>query len=430
MPFNTGFDERQHYKGMLEMIHTYVFKENSTDKDFKIICRKIEKECPGYALSERESIEGRIETVRMTKGETEIRAEFERDNGTVTVCSDEPLPKLDKLSKRWETKGYSIIRKILLFMDILAGSPARVKFILLPLLLFSAAFMGGFAKGGDVYEGIIAGLLDILTALKDLLINWAFFGWAWLIPAGAALNALANRQENPSENKRELSGEKTKGFLRKLWTFIKRKADLPILTGLAALPVLGVCYASCRFSIYGRFCFEASIIKSNPLYAPLAIYMAALPYLIIGETVFSGMKKRKNRPSAKTAALFGACSVMAALAVAVGFSDLYTVFDYIRYEAGHEPYYEAKIYNEARMELIPTEYADELSDIAEYALANNYFDWTECPDESLEKQWEKIFLEGRANYWVRTDENSVVFYILEKGHKITPNAEGDDANEN
>lgn len=415
------------------MIHTYIFGKNSSRRDFKRICKMIEKNCPEYALSEGESIEGKTETVRLTKRETEIRAEFERDNGTVTVCSEEPLPKLDKLSKRWETKGYSIIRKILSFTDILAGSPARVKFILLPLLLFSAAFLGGFARSDDVCEGVNAGLSGILTALKELLMNWAFFSWSLLIPTGAALRALANRQEKPTENKnkRELSGEKLKGLPKKLREFIKREADFMMLLGLAALPVLGAGCASYHLSVYKRFCYEAEIIKSNPLYAPLAVFMAALPYLIIGETVFSGMGKKKKRPSAKAAALLGLCSVMAVLTVTVKFSDLYTGFDNIRYEAEYELYSNAiKIYNEAMTEHIPTEYADEFNDIAEYALANNYFDWTECPDESMEKQWEKIFLEGRADYRVRAEGNSIVFSIRETEYKTSPRPGGNETNEN
>lgn len=412
------------------MIHTYIFGKNPSRSDFRMICKIIVKDCPGYALSERESIEGKTETVRLTNGEREIRAEFERDKGTVTVYSEEQLPNLYKLSKRWETAG-GIRRRLCFFGYILTGSPARVKFIFLPLLLFSAAFLGGFAKDGSAASGALTGLSDILTALKGLIINWSFFGWSVLIPMGAALKALANRQEKPSENERELSGGNKKGLLKKLRAFIKREADFMILLALAALPALCTGCASYRLSVYNRFCYEAEIIKSNPLYAPLAVFMAALPYLIIGEIVFSGMGKRKKRPSARAAALLGLCSVMAALTVTVKFSDLYTGFDNIRYEAEYELHSNAgKLYSEAMTERIPTEYADEFNDIAEYALANNYFDWTECPDESLEKQWEKIFLEGRAAYRVRAEGNSIVFSIRETEYKTASLTGGNEPNEN
>ncbi len=401
------------------MIHTYVFKENSSDRDFKTICKKIEKDCPEYALAKQESYEGRIESVIWKKGKMSIFAELEKDHGAVTVCSDEPLPKLDKLSKLWKKGNYGIIRKLRRITDIKTVSGIKFKFIFLPLLLLAAAFLGSAVNSGTVSFDMFMG--HIGTALADLLLNWIFLGQTCLIPIGAVLAAAANRPENPACPEEEAPSQKgIRGRLREL---IKHEADFIILLASAALPALNVCYAGVRSALFERLELLAHNISRFPAYAPLALFICALPYLVIESFVSSGMTKRMKAPSVKSQILLGFCSLLAAVTAAFSCSDLCTGLYNMNYDANYARNCNAeRIYTEASRELIAAKYADELNEIAEYALANSYYNWTECPDERLEKQWEEIFLEGRADYEITADENGIVFEILGKKYKLTPGA--------
>ncbi|MDE7293833.1 MAG: hypothetical protein K2N72_05355 [Oscillospiraceae bacterium] len=398
------------------MIHTYVFKENSSDRDFKVICQKIEKECPGYALAERESYEGRIESVIWKKGRMSIFAELEKDHGAVTVCSDEPLPSLGKLSKLWKKGGYIIIRKI-----------GQLRSVFLPLLLTVASLIGFLIKikADNLLEILFALPITVYYALNDFLLNGVYLGWAWLIPIGALLTAAAHRQEKPVNNKASyINGGAFKKLLGKIWETVRSEADFLIMLAAGALPAAGALYACSKFSIFTRIWEEVKIFSQNPLYAPLALYILALPYIIINKKILKGIEKRRKSPLTKTAVIMGILSAAAALAVIAGCSDLTAAKSAELYNSNQALIFKAERLNaEARQELISLKYGSELEAIARYTLEKQYLDWSHCPDERLEDVWEQVFLSGAADYKVSIEGDSVIFTVSGCDYEVTPGKE-------
>lgn len=390
------------------MVYTYVFKQNPSKRDFKSICRKIESFCPGYAVAERQAYEGGIENVRWVKGNMAILAELETAHGALTVCSDEPLPRLDKLCKRWEKR--KILFKI---RDFFIGSPSRVKFIFLPMVLLLLALMGSLAAENELY---IAVLMPVVCFFKDITLNGVYLGQSLLIPIGIILTAAANRQAKPVVNKAAPQSPAAEGafikVLRKMRTLLAKEADFLIMLCLAALPTAGAVYGCRKFSIDRRISEELELLSRNPLFAPLAVYLLALPYLIIGEKVISGLEKRGKRPSARAAAFWGVLAASAALSVILLCSDVTAATgNKLIYMTNQKITAAAKQRAEARQELIALKYGGDLENIARYALENNYLDWSRCPDEELESAWENIFLSGIADYDLQIKNDSVIFDI-------------------
>ncbi|MCM1579695.1 MAG: hypothetical protein NC078_12960, partial [Ruminococcus sp.] len=460
-------------------MYTYVFGNDPSDGDFNSICRNIKRYCPGYAQGERKSYGKDVESVSYTKGKMMILAELTRGLGCVTVCSDEPLPRLESLSRRWKGKGYGFVRTLRRAGYFLAGTRTKRKFILLPLLLALIVAVSGFVMADSFSEGIILGFYGMFRIIEDLFIDGFGFGWLFLIPIGIMLHGWANTEtmtetsdrmstgegmhgENAAhrelvtaspigeagvsvgsvgavsgadivyksrkelgkadrkirETLRELEkeysvlsaeivlpgaadgiGKGLKSITEKIGNILRREKDFLLLTAGALLPALAVVYGGNFISVYNWLADMMSTADNLLCYPLIGAFIFGLPFLIIGEMILRSLEKRNKLPSLTDRLVMGILSAAAVVTAACCCSDIYNGAYNKRYEHEYYRVYLAEQTNvEARRENFLSLHEQDMRDIARYAVKYSCYDWTECPDKSLERQWEAVFLDGYADY--------------------------------
>lgn len=371
------------------MSYTYVINKNPTGEDLKTLCKRIDELCPGYERAGGRKYADGAENVRWEKGQLAITAELEAAPAVLTVCSDEALPALEReyrLLGREQKKRN--VKDTLRYggwglRDLFFGTFARVKFIFLPCL-FGGIVLVLFLLSGGFPEILYTAVWVVMGALTLLAGFAVMLGWVWLIPAGAAAVLVA-----------------------------EKKSSVGVKLIVTALPVISIAYG-CRW--YGVHEY-LDYIYTDPLSLLMilvtgspVIYLAALPYMIIDEVACRRlMTVTGARPRARVGVLCWAVSFLLSLALMAAAN--YPEFvdrEYFTSERYYARMEAERRYDEARRELIYMRYSDDISDIARYAAENNYYNWTECPDRSVEEQWRRVFLEAGADYRVTEREGCIV----------------------
>lgn len=373
------------------MVHTYVFKDGATGADFNRLCRRIDRIAPGYKREEEQCFDEGVRGIRWVQGERVILAEIEPAYKAVTVYSDVPLPKLGELLERWKKRGG--IRKIFSRFAVLARSAwfARaVKYVLLPLLITAAA--AAVSVSASVGFALMMFFIFIETAAW-VLSGSILFGWWLLIPGGAAVVTMADR-----------------------------KMERAVWWTAAALPAVSAVYA-CTLYRDIMPAFMGGLPWRYPLAVLLNLYMAAFPYLIIGDMAKSRLKKAGAETGGMGNLLPGFAMAALAVSVMICFSGAADNYLKSREAIGELAVGEAQMQlDNARAELTVKKYGSDMEAVAAYAVEKNLEDWSECPDESLEEQWERLFAVGAAdtNIYVSSRDRSASFEIYGQMYGVTP----------
>lgn len=274
-------------KDVSKMTYTYFISKNPTREDFKALCKRIDELYPEYEQRDGKKYADGAENARWEKGELAITAELEAAPAVLTVTSDEALPELER-EYRLKDKERRMHgrREQQFFYDLFFSSGARVKFLLIPGIIYAVyAFLGITMSGHiSVGEAILGLVLAIPRTLFDL---GMIFGWLLLIPAGAAV-IWAARFKNP----------------------------VIIKLLMAVLPVLSTVYA-CIFEHLGYYAdFILWSLVIFPFISLPVLYIAALPYLAIDEIACRRLLKLTGeRPSAKMSVICWALSFGVSAAV-------------------------------------------------------------------------------------------------------------------
>lgn len=362
------------------MVHTYVFKDDATGEDFNRLCRRIDRIAPGYVRAEEQRFDGGIRNIRWVQGERAILAEIEPDHRAVTVCSDEPFPKLAALAERWKKRG-----RIGKLFSRLTLSSRAVKFIVIPLLLAAGLGVQIVSSAGEL--AFFLPLILLSAALYEAVI----FGWWLLLPAGAAVMKLADRGYEKAAR----------------WTE-------------AALPVVSAVYA-CLFSRDILSQFFSSVSGGFSLLAPAAVYLAMLPYLIINDMAKRRLEKlgaaKGDRRSVLPRLAFAGLAVSLMVSCS-GLAESY--LDSCEMEREFTFSIAQRQLETAQAELTAVQYGRDMEAVARYALEKNLEDWSECPDESLEQQWERLFAGGAADTRIYVSQGEVGFELYGQVFHVTP----------
>ncbi|MDE7295373.1 MAG: hypothetical protein K2N72_13195 [Oscillospiraceae bacterium] len=289
-----GYEENAYcrLKGLKKMTYTYVIVKDPTNEDFKALCKRIGELYPGYEQKGGKKYADGAENARWEKGEFAITAELEATPAVLTVTSDEELPELEReyrLKEKERRKHERRERR--LFYNTFMGSSARVKFLLIPGIIFVWFAVNLITVFGDWYSDPTDFVIDYFFTVVGIVSNfWTFLGWLWLLPAGAAV-IWAARFKNP--------------------------VIIKLLT--AALPVLSVVYGCMRFGMRVAEIFFGSLFIG---YASLPVmYMAVLPYLVIDEIACRRLLKLTGeRPSKTMSVICWVLSFAASAAVLASFS--------------------------------------------------------------------------------------------------------------
>lgn len=371
-----------------EMSYTYVINNDPTGEDLKTLCKRIDELCPGYERAGGRKYADGGENVRWEKGELVITAEWV-PSGVMTVRTDEALPALEReySPKKIAQKDHDI-RDAFSYIgrvtgDLLSGTPARVKFIFLPCLVILLLLVPAVLESDP---GAVPAAVYLLGELGSML------GLVWLIPAGAAAVFMA-----------------------------EQKSSFGVKAVTAAMPVICTAYGCRWYELHDH-------IDDLRFYLLLAaaILPVALPFLMIDEIACIRLKRvTGSRPGARTGAVCWIISIVLSAGV-MGLEyhlmnwdrDYFTSDIYYALTAAYERY------DEAQGELIYMRYGNDISDIVRYAAENNYYNWTECPDRSLEGQWRRVFSEAGADCEVEVCEGGAVFKFPGIGHEVKVAAGG------
>lgn len=371
----------------------YNIKMPAGQRTMSGLCSKITELYPNIKLDEIKKYGDSSEMARLSDGENRITAELDTASGRVTLASDIPLKELYDYYFALEKKAddgsnaelsrhraAERLRRLPSRFFGLFKKRAFIKYAVIPIALTVICSL--------LYHGEMSVYLFFLVGIM-LLEFGVLAGWIWWLPVIPVLL---------------LSAYGKSGFVTKTVT-------------MSLLPMSAAYLCALQFRT-GTTVVEESLITLLELGifsvgSLLTIYVLLMPIMAIDDIcqhrrkIIHGKGCSFWRSAAGWAyAVVGSAAIML-LSFAVGnYADATeSRAEEMLYDA------EAVCYSAVR-EKYDTFYGDDMQAVAEYAVRYGCTDWTECPDESLEKSWTRLTEAGVYPY-VELDGSSVKFTVKE-----------------
>lgn len=376
----------------------YVLDIQPTDEAFKELQKHITELYTEYAAGDKKTYADGSGYAKFEKGENVITAERDMESKVISVTSDESLEELINIYKL-KTKNVQKQDAQAFFKSLPMGAghfffstSRRIKFIFAPLLIFGLIFVRFASDYGinDIGDFIYLPL-EIIEIYGFLA---AALGWIWLVPAGFICAGIAR-----TKTKTAFACKAAAMSLPAVTAayFISHNID----SADEITEVIGDVISYTAFSVF----YSPEVI----LEILAGLYLLFLPYMIIDEIVCTVRKNTSgSRPVLWRSAIGWACSIVFAGVLIFGCGQIES-YDMTALE--EENHYARIELNAAKEELAYSKYYDDMKVVGAYAYEHDLYDWHECPDESLEDQWRRLFEETDCTVSKGYLEDTVEFYI-------------------
>lgn len=358
------------------MKYTYKISEHANSEIFSGLKKDIEYLYPEFVFEKeiKDADGSRTDFFRCEETGENIATELSYANNNIVLTADIAMPelaekyKIDKSEARENDNGISFEGIRFDFMGIIHAlfcTSLGIKLFAVPLaLIVLAAGYSIFWDNGDMY----AVLTSISSAVLGIYESALYCGGLLIIPTIILALWLAESKDD-----------------------LRYKAPLPFFMVFAELHLLiFYCHEFSGIRV-GDLLFIVPYLIWGAPYILLMLYFFLLPVIIADECI-SGKHKKIYGKRAKgwQSAIWWSGTAAVMLTVMIAFVSVSSA----TYRAEQEDI-AAKESARTRTAVEPLidKHGAAMRTVYDYALANDYHDWYNCPDESVKDEWQELFLD-------------------------------------
>lgn len=375
------------------MNYTYDVNIIPDKKGLDEFCNEFMEIYPEYEITEKKEYSGSSYIVHFSDGENTVTAELDIEEYSCTLTAPVRLTRIHGLIRQKKKAAAGNRLKAFLYSvsDRNSRGGFHLKYIYIPLVMLVVYFIFFGLSFDYILLWVLLVPQCIISFIEE---SW---GWVWLVPIIPAA-ILAPHSKS---------------------TFAAKAITMSV-------PVLGAAlFCACAFKQgvgvlkYTIRSYIDFIFYTLPLF-----YIALIPYMAVDDLCEYRLEKitglrytvKENLLGSVYAVLGSVALLVVCNAVDISIDEQYTE-NLSRIEAAYNDY------DLARDKLVSVKYIEpnrsNFISVAEYVLEHDYTDWSLCPDEELEDEWEAIFSEGvscEVDY--DKSEEKVVFYLLNNDSRV------------
>ena len=370
--------------------YSFIIDSKANRERFQKNLELIKKLYPDYTEKDITASPDGSETAVLQCGKSTILLENNTSSNWIRVSSDRDLNKLltcgelcTETGAQPQLQTKSLPKRIL------------IKWIIVPIVIFLLPVLCLTADLGILLYPFLIMLNVVFYYVYDVAV---YFGWILYLPAVPLALFSAH--------------------IKKPWISKAVTMSLPVLSTAFFLSEF-IFSTNKTFEEIGWFSEIIYQILCYPQYIPLlllALYLFILPVLIIDEIVMNRRETvfgTKRLGVGASAAGWGiSAAAMVAITVisffVVNYANTNSIAFYTENEQHDYIAYAENSVTRARFEHIKENYGEDILTVAEYAYEYNYYNWYECPDKSVEAEWEKLFLSEYAEYQLYSGGNGTI----------------------